>query len=597
MVSGAAAGVACRATAFAGSNELSLDREVVGVGRGDRLHEYFTRASAFGLWGTVLVAVDDVPLLHHGYGYADLERDRPNTVQTLFDVGSTTKTMTAGAILLLASEGKLAVSDTIDRFFANVPSDKRGIRLEHLLTHTSGIVDPPNDDYEPITRDALVGIVMARALGGVPGAAYNYSNSGFSLLAAIVEIVTGMPYETFMRKRFFGPAGMTTMGYRLPRWTARDVAHTYTYPVDHGSPLERLRRADGPGWILMGNGGLIGTAADLIRWERSFRSGRLIPHDAYVQATSPRFTRGPRSAIGYDWEIALDDDGAYGHGSDAPQLGLNGWIGHSPKRRESIAWLANNRMNGASSRRFLIPNIKRLLANEHVELPPAIDPPSAGALRSASGVFVGPDSTISVRAAERWLEVGANGQDAVDVFNARQGEDAVAEARLLDEKVRGFLQALHQDKVDLAAAFVQDEEGNEPFADEWRRLLAGNGVLRSATALGTFRLDRRGAYLSTVRLEFPNRSLVGRFEWQGEKMVTASSDLNQPKLAGPIRSSPVPFAAWQPFWYPRDDAVFTFDLLTGTTLAFAAMRKDGRIHELSSQRKDGSLSRWAARNA
>jgi CubicO group peptidase (beta-lactamase class C family) len=221
----------------------------------------------------------------------------PTPPRTIYDIGSITKTLTGMAIMLLESRGELSVEDKIGRFFPQVPQDKEGIQLKHLLTHTSGIVDPPLGDYEPIGRDDLVKVVFAAPLGAPIGTKYQYSNTGFSLLAAVIEKVSGRPYEEFMRNELFLPAGMKETGYLLPQWDASRIAHTYVLPVDHLSPLDRLRAAHGPGWILMGNGGVLGTTGDLFRWELALRKGSIIPAANVAIAFQPHFQRNPRESI------------------------------------------------------------------------------------------------------------------------------------------------------------------------------------------------------------------------------------------------------------------------------------------------------------
>jgi CubicO group peptidase (beta-lactamase class C family) len=448
-------------------------------------------------------------------------------------------------------------------------------------------------DYDPIKRDELVEIVLASTLDSTPGTTYNYSNAGFSMLAAIIERVTDTPYETFMRERLFLPAGMTTMGYRLPDWDPGLVAHTYTYPVNHGSPLERLRNASGPSWTLVGNGGLIGTAADLYRWERFFRSGSVIPAEQVAAATTPRYRRSPRAAVGFDWEIEVTESGerSYGHGSDAPYVGLNGWIGYDPAQKATIAWLANNRLNGASSRRFAIPNIRGIISSEPVTLPPPIGALTQADLRRAEGLFVGERSVIGVRAARGYLEVGANGQEAVEVFNARQGEAAVAEAQALDVRAAQFLRALRQQDAAALAAFIGSPAETEAFIASWRNALATHGEMRSATVVGTFRLDRL-AFVTTTKFEFANGPVVARFSWRNGKLVPSTEDLLLRSLAGPMQVSPVPYAAWQPFWYPREGALFTFDLLTGTRRELKTLEQGGQIVELQYERRGSAVTKW-----
>jgi CubicO group peptidase (beta-lactamase class C family) len=585
-----------RATRAAPAAAAGLDAEVIDGPLGARLHDYLARASAFGAWGTALVAIDDKPVLHRGYGWADVAGRRPNTIRTLYDVGSTTKTMTAGGILLLESEGRLSLDDPIGRFFPQAPPDKQGIRIRHLATHTSGIIDPPQGDYDPIGREELIAIVFASALGGAPGAVYNYSNAGFSLLAAIIETVTGAPYETFMRERLFLPAGMTTMGYTLPSWDPGRVAHTYNHPVDHGTPLERLRSAKGPGWILLGNGGLIGTAADLYRWERFFRSGSVIPPAEVAMATRPQFQRSARRAVGFDWEIEIAESGerAWGHGSDAPPLGLNGWIGYRPAQKASVAWLANNRLNGASSRHFVVPSIERIVRGKAVTLPPEPRTVTSADLRKAEGRFVGEGGAIGVRASHGYLEVGANGHEAVDLFNARQGEAAVSEARSLSERAALFMRALDRRDAAALAGFSEGPPEAAALLAQWREVLAAHRGLRSGTVLGTFRLDRN-AYVTTIRFDFADGPVVARFSWQDGKPAPSTEDLFLPTLAGPMTISPVAYAAWQPFWRPQDGALFTFDLLTGTRLELKTVERGGRVAALSAER--GGVTRTWVRQA
>jgi len=580
------------------SRRNSIDAATVNGPVGARLHDYLTRAGAFGAWGTAFVAIDDVPVLHQGYGFANLARQEPNTVRTLFDLGSTTKTMTAGAILLLASEGKLSIRDPIGRFFENVPADKQGMRLEHLLSHTSGILDPDRDDYDSVGREELIRLVLSSTLEGPPGTTYRYSNAGFSMLAAIIEKVTEKSYEAFMRERIFLPAGMTTTGYTLPPWDPGLVAHTYTYPVDHGSPLERLRRANGPSWILMGNGGTIGTAADLYRWERFFRSGSVIPADQVVLATTPYHQLNPRLARGFDWEIETTDSAErpYGHASDSPADGLNGWIGYYPGQRASIAWLANNRLNGASSRRFIVPNIRRIIRGETVPLPPLTGTVAPADLRNAEGLFVGNGSTIAVRASHGYLEVGANGQEAVALFNARQGDAAVTEAQSLNDRANQFLRALGVQDAAALAAFIGSPAETDAFVASWRNAMAAHGQMRGATVLGTFRLDSR-AFLTTMRFDFANGPVIARFSWQDGKLAPSGEDVRLASLAGPIKVSPVPYAAWQPFWYLQEEALFTFDLLTGTRLELRTLERNGQIVELMFERPGGPVNRWVRQAA
>ena len=159
-----------------------------------RIHEYLTRATAFGFSGSVLVARDGEIVLHAGYGKADRDAGVPVTPETVFDIGSITKQFTAAAILALEEEGKLRVEDPISRFFDEVPADKRAITVHLLLTHSSGLRGGFGGDYQRMPRDSLVRLVLDSELLWAPGTRFRYSNEGYSLLGAIVEQLSGRSY-------------------------------------------------------------------------------------------------------------------------------------------------------------------------------------------------------------------------------------------------------------------------------------------------------------------------------------------------------------------------------------------------------------------
>jgi CubicO group peptidase (beta-lactamase class C family) len=186
---------------------------------GRELDVYFSRLEALGFSGTALVRRGAEVILGKGYGWADKSRGRRMTAADVVDLGSIAKQFTAAAILRLEADGKLGTGDPITRFFKDVPPDKRGITLHHLLTHSAGLAsDFAESDYEPVLRDEYVRRALASALLGPPGKRYAYSNAGFSLLAAVVELVSGKNYEAYLADRLFRPTGMTETGYKLPGW-------------------------------------------------------------------------------------------------------------------------------------------------------------------------------------------------------------------------------------------------------------------------------------------------------------------------------------------------------------------------------------------
>ncbi len=155
-----------------------------------------------------------------------IARGVPLRTDSVYDLGSITKQFTAAAILTLEMQGKLAVTDLASKYLDGVPADKSAITLHHLLTHSSGLEsDFSPSDYDPVGREEYVGRALQSTLLFAPGGGYEYSNAGYSLLAAIVEKVSGQPYEIYLTERVLKPAGMRETGYKLPTWVPDRVAH------------------------------------------------------------------------------------------------------------------------------------------------------------------------------------------------------------------------------------------------------------------------------------------------------------------------------------------------------------------------------------
>lgn len=268
------------------------------------LERFLAQAEAEGFTGAVLVARGDRVLLERGYGRIAPGSDRPVTADSVFTTGSITKQFTAAAILVLEQEGKLAVSDPITRYLPGVPEAKRAITIHHLLSHQAGFPGAIGDDFERVARDEFVRRALAAPLLFPPGAGYEYSNVGYSLAAAIVERVAGEPYERFLARKLFGPAGMRATGYLLPRWDASRLAHgTATDGGDWGTVVDKAILPDGPGWHLLGNGGIHSTVGDMLRWHRALRGEAILTAASKATMYAKQADEGGGTWYGYGWSI------------------------------------------------------------------------------------------------------------------------------------------------------------------------------------------------------------------------------------------------------------------------------------------------------
>ena len=271
----------------------------------DKINEYMIRSEKNGFSGALLVAKQGEIILSRGYGLANRERNIPITSQTVFTTGSITKQFTGAAILKLQMMDKLSVNDPITKYFKDVPTDKQGITLHHLLTHTAGFPGAIGGDFEPVLRDDFIKLAMETKLDRKPGELYEYSNVGFSLLGAIVEIVTGKTYEAFLHDHLFKPAGMMKTGYRIPKWNPDELAHGYRGDNDWGTLIDKPWAEDGPYWHLRANGGILSTVEDMYQWHLALQGVKIISDEAKQTYYTPHVPEGEgaNSHYGYGWAI------------------------------------------------------------------------------------------------------------------------------------------------------------------------------------------------------------------------------------------------------------------------------------------------------
>jgi CubicO group peptidase (beta-lactamase class C family) len=277
----------------------------------ERIDLYLTQSVENGFAGAVLVAADDAVVLSKGYGLANRETGTAVTPATVFNIGSVTKPFTAAAIMKLVEQGKLETSDTLRSIFEHAPEDKRDITIHQLLTHTAGIAgDTGGFRYDRATRGEFLELFFATPLARKPGGPYEYANAGYTVLAAIIETVSGQSYEAFLRTNLFEPAGMSRTGYLLPTWQRDEFAHSYYFDVerndwvDWGITLDRFGE-DGVSWFGIGKGDLQSTALDLHAWHLALEAGKILSRDTQILMEERHVPEPPAgfTHYGYGWAI------------------------------------------------------------------------------------------------------------------------------------------------------------------------------------------------------------------------------------------------------------------------------------------------------
>lgn len=268
------------------------------------------------LSGFVLVAQHDQPIYAHGFGLADREQRLPADADTSFRIGSVTKQFTAAAIMLLVQEGKLAVTDTIGEHLPDYPAVGAGITIHQLLTHTGGIPSYTGFPELMATRDqprtpaGLMATFWDKPLEFRPGERFAYSNSGYAVLGAIIEKVSGSGYGDFV-ETMFTRAGMTRTRYgdalQLP-----NRAEGYEPSGDGLAPAPAIDMS-----VAFAAGGVRSTANDLVRWHRALEGDDILTDDSKRQMYTPVL-----DDYAYGWFIdEVNGHPVIGHGG-----GIDGFL-------------------------------------------------------------------------------------------------------------------------------------------------------------------------------------------------------------------------------------------------------------------------------
>lgn len=292
----------------------------------------------------VIVVKDGRTLFRKAYGMADLELGVPLQPDMVFRLGSITKQFTAAAILMLAEEGKLSLQDPIEKHLAGYPTQGHVITIEHLLTHTSGIqsyTDMPgwmtSRIQSPMTVTELVDGFKKEPMQFAPGERWAYNNSGYILLGAIVEKVSGKTYEAFVKERIFQPLGMTSSYYDrtepiIPRRTPG-----YTREGDQPRNARYLSMTQP-----YAAGSLASTVDDLARWDGSLYTDKLLKEASLERAWTPYMLKGGKATgYGYGWGVSrLRGRRVIDHGGGI--FGFSTFALRLPEERLYVAVLCNS---------------------------------------------------------------------------------------------------------------------------------------------------------------------------------------------------------------------------------------------------------------
>lgn len=287
---------------------------------------------------SVLVIRDGETVVRRSYGLANVEENVKATPATNYRLASVTKQFTAAAILLLVEDGRLQLDERARTWLPSLPDAAGAVTIRHLLTHTSGLIDyedviPDGTTTQLRDADVLRLLESEHRTYFAPGTSYRYSNSGYALLALIVERASGQTFATFLRDRIFAPLGMR-----------HTVAHEEGVSIVANRAFG-YSRADGS-WkrtdqsltsAVLGDGGIYSSIDDLAKWDAALYDDRLLrPESLRLAFTSATPTDEPDVQYGFGWRITGD---TLWHSGET--IGFRNVIVRDPKRRLTVVLLTN----------------------------------------------------------------------------------------------------------------------------------------------------------------------------------------------------------------------------------------------------------------
>lgn len=304
----------------------------------------------------VLVVHDGKTIFRRGYGVTDLRTHHAIDAQTNFRLASFTKQFTAACIMLLAHDGKLHYGDHLTDIFPEFPAYGKSITIRNLLNHTSGLPDyedilekqypnTPDEKIPQILDAGVLKLLEQQTSGKFPaGSKWEYSNSGYAVLAMVVEKVSGKSFGEFLQERIFTPLKMTnTLAYEKGK---NEVPHR---AYGHSRIDGVLRETDQSSTsAVLGDGGIYSSLDDLAKWDRALREHALLS-EAEMQpaltpvrptAGAPKLPEGKPVSYGFGWFL----DPYRGHrrmSHDGETIGFRTTIQRFPDDQLTVIVLAN----------------------------------------------------------------------------------------------------------------------------------------------------------------------------------------------------------------------------------------------------------------
>ncbi len=288
---------------------------------------------------SLAIVKDGKPLIVKGYGLSNVEHRVPVKPETIFQSGSVGKQFTAAAVMLLVEDGKLNLDDKIGKYLGEVPDSWGKITIRHLLSHTGGMTDYPNnfDFRRDYTEDELLKIIRETPLAFAPNEKWQYSNFGFVTLGIIIRKASGQFYGDFLRERVFKPLGMTT---------ARVISEGDIVENRAAGYILNKGEIKNQSWVnpslnTTADGALYLSSLDMIKWDEALENGKLLKPGSLAAMWTPiMLNSGKEHPYGFGWAVkTVNGQRLIEHGG--AWQGFKAFIARYPDDKLTVILFAN----------------------------------------------------------------------------------------------------------------------------------------------------------------------------------------------------------------------------------------------------------------
>ena len=339
------------------------------------LSTYFTKECP----GAAVIMIHDNKIIHRkGYGLADVYTGKRITTKTIFEIGSVTKHFTATGIMILVEKGRLDYNDRLSEIFPQFPKYAEKITVRHLLHHTSGLKDYEDlfvesgkikedwvkpvkivrSKFEPTADDVIDLLSKQKRLHFNPGEKWQYSNSGYVVLAKIIEEISGRTFPQFMKEEVFLPSGMEH-SYVYDKDTPRIDNRAKSYRLTDG---EMMNADYTPFNFIYGDGNVNTNADDMHRWHKALCNSSLVDGKSFRQSIRPgKLNDGSQTGYGYGWFISKQLSHRKVHHSGS-WCGFVSSMSYFPREKITVAVLSNLEQFGYS-----IVNIASVVSKKYLK--------------------------------------------------------------------------------------------------------------------------------------------------------------------------------------------------------------------------------------